>query len=127
VKTPTGRGRASARLEGTRLEIPRIRYFNRGVDLWASATVLDLFKGVDSPIEGTAAGSARPLRDLKLPFMADVDAIMQSLQRSMATVQIGGTISAPKTDVVPFTSAGDSFRRFMVGEVKEETRGRAGQ
>jgi hypothetical protein len=124
---PTGRGFLQARLEGERLEIPSVRYVNRGVDIWTSATVLNVFAGLDSPIEGTAAGSARPLRDLKLPFMADVDKILAALQGGLATVRIGGTIRTPDVKVIPFAQSGDAFRRFMVGEVKNEVRGTAGR
>ena len=124
---PTGRGYASARLEGERLEIPVVRYVNRGVDVWANAAVVNVFRGLDSPIEGTAAGSARPLKDLKLPFMADVDKILSALQGGLATVNIGGTVREPEPKVIPFAQTGDAFRRFLVGEVKNEVRGTAGR
>src|SRR5258706_746027 len=114
---PTGRGYAEARLEGERLEIPVIRYFNRGVDIWASAAVVNVFKGADSPIEGAAAGSARPLKDLKLPFMADVDQILRALQGSVATASIQGTLQDPQPKVIPFAQTAEAFRRFMIGEL----------
>jgi hypothetical protein len=126
-RPPEGRGFAEFRLEGPRLEIPVVRYFNRGADLWASATVVDVFKGANSPIEGTAAGSARPLRDLKLPFAADMDKIFQALQTNLATVRIAGTVKQPDPKAILFGDATASFRRFMVGEVQAETRGTAGR
>jgi len=125
--TPTGKGFAEARLEGQRLEFPVIRYFNRGTDLWASAAVVNVFKGTESPIEGSAAGSARPLKDLKLPFMADFDKIVGALQGGVATVSLEGTLGNPNPKVIPFAQAGEAFRRFMVGEVKNEVRGTAGR
>jgi hypothetical protein len=103
------------------------KYTNRGVDIWANPAVVDIFMGRDSPIEGTAAGSARPLKDLKLPFMADVDKVLAALQGGLATVQIEGTVKEPKPRVIPFSAAGDTFRRFMLGEVKEATKGTAGR
>jgi uncharacterized protein involved in outer membrane biogenesis len=124
---PRGKGFIDARLEGTRLEVPAIRYVNRGVDIWANLTVLDVFKGVDSPIQGTAGGSARPLKDLKLPFMADVDQMLKALQGAIAVVQIEGTIRDPRNHAIPFSESGDTFRRFMLGEVKNEVRGTAGR
>ena len=117
----------TARLEGPRLEIARTKYFNRGVDLYASVTATDVFKGVDSPLVGTAGGSARPFKDLKLPFMGDVDAILKALQGGLATVSVTGPVREPVIQVVPFAAAGDTFRRFMLGEVKNEVRGTAGQ
>jgi hypothetical protein len=124
---PAGRGFVDARLEGERLEIPAVRYFDRGVDLWAEAAVVNVFRGADSPIVGTAAGSARPLKDLKLPFMADVDQILRALQGAVATAAIEGTLRDPTPRVIPFAEAGEAFRRFMVGEVKNEVRGTAGR
>jgi hypothetical protein len=124
---PTGRGFIQARLEGKRLEIPAMHYFNRGADIWANAAIVDLFKGSDSPIEGTAAGSIKPLRDLKLPFMADIDKIISALSGSVATVSIQGSVGDPVVKVIPFAESGDTFRRFMVGEVKNEVRGTSGR
>jgi hypothetical protein len=89
--------------------------------------VLNIFQGVDSPIEGAAAGSARPLKDLKLPFMADVDQILRALQGGLATASIQGTLKDPQPRVLPFADAGEAFRRFMIGEVKSEVRGTAGR
>jgi hypothetical protein len=117
----------TARLEGERLEIPSMRYQNRGVDVWMSGTILDIFKGRAATVEATAAGSARPLKDLKLPFMGDVDAILKALQGGLATVSVTGTVGDPVVQVVPFAAAGDTFRRFMLGEVKNEVRGTAGR
>ena len=124
---PTGRGFIEARLEGERLEIPVVRYSNRGVDLWAIMAVVNVFQGRASPLEGSAAGSARPLKDLKLPFMADVDKMLAALQGGLATVRIYGTLGAPDPRVVPFAATGDAFRRFMIGEVKNEVQGTAGR
>jgi hypothetical protein len=126
-RQPTGHGFAQARLEGERLEIPVVRYVNRGVDVWASATVADVFQGTRSPIVGTAAGSARPLKDLKLPFMADVDKVLAAFVGGLATVEIRGTVREPDPKVIPFAQSGDSFRRFLIGDVKNEVRGTAGR
>jgi hypothetical protein len=126
-QAPAGHGFVDARLEGERLEIPAVRYFDRGVDLWAAVSVINVFRGAASPITGTAAGSARPLKDLKLPFMADVDQILGALQGAVATASIEGTLGDPAPRIIPFAEAGEAFRRFMVGEVKNEVRGTAGR
>jgi len=126
-KAPTGHGFLNARLEGSRLEVPGVKYFNRGIDLWAAVTVNDIFKGTDATLEGSAAGSARPLKDLKLPFMADVDKLLSALQGNLATVQIAGTVSQPQVKAIPFADAGGAFRRFMLGEVQNEAKATAGR
>jgi hypothetical protein len=126
-QAPNGTGHLTARLEGERLEIPSMRYQNRGVDVWMSGTIVNVFDGRQSRVEASAAGSARPLKDLKLPFMADVDQVLKALQGGLATVSIGGTIGKPDIKVIPFMAAGSTLRRFVLGEVSSEVRGTAGR
>jgi hypothetical protein len=59
--------------------------------------------------------------------MADVDKMIAALQGGLVTVGIKGTVREPDVQVIPFASAGDAFRRFMIGEVKNEVRGTAGR
>jgi len=126
-QVPSGRGLIVARLEGKRLEVPAMRYSNRGTEIWAKPVVVDVFKGAASPIEGVAAGSASPLRDLKLPFMGDIDRVISAWTGSVATVQLNGTIGAPTPRVILFSQSGETFRRFLLGEVKNEMNGTAGR
>ena len=59
--------------------------------------------------------------------MADVDKMLAALQGGLATVRIYGTLGTPDPRVVPFAATGDAFRRFMIGEVKNEVQGTAGR
>ena len=51
---PSGSGRAELRLEGETIELSRLRYFNRGTEIRAMATIDDVWRLPQSPITGTA-------------------------------------------------------------------------
>src|SRR5207245_8904842 len=92
---PSGVGRAQFRLEQGVLNLSNFYYLNRGVELHASGRALDIFRGGDSPIEGYAVGSARPLREMKFPFFAEADDILNALQKSVTTFHVTGLLAHP--------------------------------
>jgi hypothetical protein len=110
---PTGRTRAVFRLDGDSLELTRLHHFNRGVDILASLTVENVWLGADSPIQGVAAGGARPLRDLKVPFGSELDRLLRGLQSNAVSVVIGGTLGRHITRVVPFSEVGQAVGRLL--------------
>jgi hypothetical protein len=59
--------------------------------------------------------------------MADVDKIISALSGSVATVRLQGTVGNPDPKPIPFADSGETFRRFMIGEVKSEVRGTSGR
>ena len=75
----------------------------------------------------TAVGSAQPLQNIKLPFLADVDKIFAVLQGSLTTVKVGGTLEAPTVTPGVFADLGQGLRKILLGDVQAETRGSAGQ
>ena len=70
--------------------------------------------------------SARVREVETLPaLLADVDQIMGVLQQDLTTVKLDGPMEeGADAKLVPFGEAGDALRRFIVGEVQTETRGR---
>ncbi|HEV8293435.1 MAG TPA: hypothetical protein VGP94_15970, partial [Tepidisphaeraceae bacterium] len=100
---PTGVGRARLRLEQGVLNLTNFYYNNRGVELRASGRALDIFRGGDTPIEGYAVGSARPLREMKLPFFAEADDILNALQKSVTTFHVTGTLAKPNLNSAGFS------------------------
>jgi hypothetical protein len=117
---PTGRARAELRLESSNLIVDTFRLFNRGVEVRASGVVHDLWKLPRSQITGYAVGSARPLHDLKLPFMADVDAVFSAIQGSVATVRVDGTVHEPKPRIATFDEVESTLRAMLLGDVRSE-------
>lgn len=120
--TPIGQGSLDLRMEQSTLTLQNMRYFNRGVEARAaSISIQDIWAIPNSPIDGYLVGTARPFKDLKLPFMADVDSILTVLQSTLTTVKIEGTVKNARARVVPFSEVGDALRRLLVGDVKTET------
>ena len=118
VGRPNGNGSVAMHLENGTLDVTRMDYFNRGTEVHAIAQISDLWKLQDSPVRGSAVGSARPLRSLKLPFIADLDQILGVLQSELTTVNIGGTLHKPDIQPLPFRFVGDSMRSLILGDVR---------
>ncbi len=131
VRQPTGKGNISFRVEANAMNITSLRYFNRGVEVRAQATVKDLDKMPLSELNGVAVGTARPLKNAKLPIfetiLPDVDKLLAAIQGDAVSIQIGGTVGKPEAKALPFNSIGEGMRQFLVGDVRAETRGSAGQ
>lgn len=113
---PTGRGDVLVRLEGDALDIVRLTYFNRGIDVVARIRIEDIWQGPQSPITGLAGGAIRPLRDTRLPFIGDnLDRLLSALQADAATVRIGGTLENEIVTVVPLSEVTGALGRIIRG------------
>ena len=126
LQRPTGTGYAALRLEADTLELTRAYYFNRGTEVRAAGTVADIWSVPDSPLSASAVGSLRPLKDVQLPFLADVDQILGAIQSDAVTVQVTGTVRKAVVNPIAFQQLGQGMRRFLLGDVKSETGGSAG-
>jgi hypothetical protein len=122
---PTGSGSLELSLQASTLSLRNIRYFNRGVQARSSSIdIANVWQTPDSPIFGYIVGSARPLKDLKLPLLADVDQVLNVLQQGLTTVRVEGTVAEPKARLATFDEVGDAFKRFIIGDVNAEARGK---
>ncbi len=117
---PNGTGRASLRLEQGVLHLTNLYYRNRGAEIHASGQALDILRGGDSPISGYVVGSARPLRELKLPFFAEADDILNALQKSVTTFRVTGRLHDPILHSAGFNEIGNDLRGFILGDVTSE-------
>jgi hypothetical protein len=117
---PIGTADVRARLEGANLSVTSARIFNRGVEIRGQLNSTAIWALPDNPISGTAVGSVRPLRDLKLPFLADVDQVLSVLQSNLTTVRVGGTLRNPKVDSGAFADIGQELRGILIGDMKGE-------
>jgi hypothetical protein len=118
---PIGYGSASLRIEQSTLHVDQARYFNRGTEVRADLSAAEIWGLPDNPISGYAVGSARPLKDIKLPFLADADEILSVLQTNVASVRIDGTVRHPRVELIPFSEIGGAMRRFIFGDVKQQS------
>ena len=87
-------------------------------------SVQDLFLGADSPMAGYAVGTARPLSDLKLPLVRDLDDILSALQATATTMRVGGTVAEPRATPATLGDLGAEFKRAIVGDAKSQNEGK---
>jgi hypothetical protein len=122
--TPEGHGEVTFHLEDGLLALNNFRYFNRGTEIRAIADIDSVWTMPDSPIDGIAVGTARPLRDVRLPFLSsyDLDAILTALQTDLTTVRIAGTVRNPQIIPLAFSDIGAGMRMLIVGDFEKEKR-----
>jgi hypothetical protein len=115
----TGQGQISMRFEGSSLKIPSFIYFNRGAEIRGAGSIDDLTRGKTSPVKGYAIGSVRPLKGIRLPGIGDLDRLMASLQTSVSSVRIQGTLAEPKAESVPLREIGEALRMLLWRQLGE--------
>ncbi|MFC1783230.1 hypothetical protein ACFL02_06550 [Planctomycetota bacterium] len=117
---PSGEGQIKLRAEGMKLTIPSFAYFNRGVEIRGSGTIMNLKLGTDSAIEGYAFGTSRPLKGLRLPGIDELDRLITNIQRGAAAVKIGGTLGKPEPVIVPFPEIDATIRRLLWNQLRDK-------
>lgn len=115
---PQGVGVAEMRLDGETLHLPRVQYFNRGLEIRASLEVADIYRAGESPIAGVAVGAARPLAGAELSITGDVDRMLSAAQEGGAVARINGTLAQPRTRIIPFAEL-QSFLGRVLGASPE--------
>ncbi len=116
MNTPTGAGSADVRMEDGALYMNNLRYFNRGTEIRAMATVGDVWRMPKSPVSGTAVGNARPFAEAKLPLFSTFDRILTQIQPT--GVAIRGTVEDPKIRPTAFDDVGSAMKAFVLGDAK---------
>lgn len=111
---PLGEGVLRARLDGDRLDITRLTYFNRGVDVISRVRVENIWLGEASPVMGFAVGTLRPLKN-RASLLRDVDTMMKVMQSGAGSVEISGTIANHEIKAVPFKNIAASVRSALSG------------
>lgn len=101
---PEGQGLAEFRLEDDRLEMTRLEYFNRGVDIVARLSVADIWAGAASPVSGFAVGAVRPLKASNISLLRQLDKGLKAVQTETGAVRISGTVGSAQVEPVPFES-----------------------
>ena len=78
----------------------------------------------DSPVEGTAVGTARPFRDIRVPFLStyDLDTLLTVLQTDLTTSRMTGTVRAPIIESLAFSDVSEGMRMFILGDFEKEKR-----
>jgi hypothetical protein len=119
---PIGHGDMTFHLEDGLLSLNNIHYFNRGTELRGIVDIDEMWRMPDSKISGTVVGTARPFRDVKLPFLSsyDLDTIFTALQGDLATVAVTGKVNDPRINSLAFSDLGEGMRNLIVGDFATE-------
>jgi hypothetical protein len=113
-----GHGRITFRFEKGNAHITEMSYFNRGIQIRAAGNVKDVLDLPNSSIDIVLAGAARPLRDVRLPVVSDVDEIIAVLQSHVTTLRATGTLAEPHMQPVLLEQAGSDLREILLGEAR---------
>jgi hypothetical protein len=114
---PTGYGTVDLAFEQSTLRVTSFRFFNRGIDAYGVPTIgpIDYGNYHLTPVSGQVAGTARPLKDTKLPLLADFDQVFSAFQGTLTTINIGGTVGKPTYTLATFADIGNAMRQLLVG------------
>jgi hypothetical protein len=115
----TGVGNLSLRLDNNTLVMDKAIYFNQGIQLRAQATVQEVWRAPDSPVNGVVVGTLRPLKDVKLPMFSDADRIMNALQQYVTPLRITGTLENYEVAPSNLAAVGDTMQKLIVGEAQQ--------
>ena len=74
----------------------------------------------NSKLDGYVFGSIRPLKNIKLPFMAQADQIFTALQKDAVAARLSRTVADPKVEKIAFGEISEGLRTMILGEVKRE-------
>jgi hypothetical protein len=122
----TGHGTIALHMEEGQLHISNFYYFNRGIEAYGVADVFDVWKLQNAPVRGALAGSLQPLKNIKLPLLAELSAVLVGLQKQFLTTEIfAGTVVNPVKDyLVPagLAQVGGELRSILLGELGANTR-----
>jgi hypothetical protein len=119
MHAPTGSGSAEVRMEGGALHVNNLRYYNRGTEIRAMASIDEIWRLPKSPLTGTAVGNARPFSEVKLPLFSTFDRVLTLAQPT--GVAIGGTVDNPRVRPTAFDDVGDAMKAFVIGDARKAT------
>jgi hypothetical protein len=81
------------------------------------ADLEDMWKFPDNPIHGTAVGTVRPLKSIRLPLVREADAILSALQGTLSTIEFDGTVRGKKTyRILSLKEMGTEIRNLVLGD-----------
>jgi hypothetical protein len=117
---PTGYGTLDMSFEQSTLRITSFRFYNRGIDAYGVGTVgpLNLDNFHMTPDSGQVTGTARPLKDTRLPLLADFDQVFSAFQGVLTTINVGGTLGKPTFGQAGLAEVGAAMRQLLVGSAE---------
>ena len=117
VKDNNGVGAVQVRLENGTLSLNNLTYFNRGTEIRSPGFTFErVWEMPQSPISGTAFGSARPLASLNLPFIAEADRLIALLSEDLIAIGVRGTVDDPQPYQLGLEGLGRDIRSAIFGD-----------
>lgn len=117
-RSPLGTGFVRARLENRNIEVTRLFLLTRGLEVRGTGTIYDVFMLPDSEMHLMLVGMSRPLKAIRLPFMATADQIVTAIQTSATTVEVGGTVREPSMRLTSFENLTQGMRSMLLGDAQ---------
>lgn len=117
VRSPTGRGHVDLRMEQGTLHLTNLYFFNRGIEVLGVATAEQMWRLPKNPIHGTVIGTARPLKNIRLPLIPDVEALLNNLQGQFTTLEFSGPVEDPVRTIrlLRLSQLGGELRGMLLG------------
>lgn len=126
VRQPIGDGKLDIQFEKGDAFINSFKYENRGIEVYATGTVLDLAKLQDAELNLTAYGSVRPLKDVEIPIVRsvvpDIEAVLAALQQGGTSIVVRGTLTKQEPKVILFEELGKTMRELLLGDYQSSTK-----
>jgi hypothetical protein len=117
---PTGVGAIDFNIQGRDAIVTSMRYFDRGAEVRISGLIHDLPSLPHSPLNLVALASARPLSNLNIPGLSDIDQALSAIQRNALTVEITGYLDSPKEKEVLFQDVTNDLKNMLFGSFVNE-------
>ncbi|HMO27223.1 MAG TPA: hypothetical protein PKB10_13250, partial [Tepidisphaeraceae bacterium] len=117
---PGGTASLDFRFENDRLTLSRAELFDRGLYVEGFGVVLDgVTQWPQTRISGYALASARPLRAIEIPLLADLfadaDEIMSAVQKEATTIRVSGTIENYRVNQAAVSEVFGELRNMIGG------------
>jgi hypothetical protein len=121
-KPNSGSGEVDLAFEQNVVRVTNFRYFNQGVEARGLASIgpLNYDQPMDSGLGGQVVGTARPLKDTKLPFLADFDSVFAAFQGGLTTINITGSLNQPAYSQGLVSDITRTMRQLLVGDAENK-------
>ena len=125
----SGQGEVDLAFEQNVLRVTNFKYFNQGIEAHGLASLgpINYDNILTSGLGGQVVGTARPLKDTKLPFLADFDSVFSAFQGGLTTINISGTIDAPTYTQGLVSDINRTMRQLLVGDAEGKSSGGNGE
>ena len=119
---PGGRGGLNLAIEAGSVRINGLRFLNRGLEAKGLLTVgpIDTADVKASALGGQVVGTLQDLKGSRLPLISDFNDNFAALQSNLTTLNVRGTLGAPKITAAGADEIGSGLRELLVGDAQKQ-------